>query len=356
MGLHDRLFTQYPRVLERGAQKLPLQEGDRVMDRGFAGAPQSTHLSDGYGHINRISEDGRTAEVVWDNQAVTKTSIRTLMRVSRSWVPTPHDSAYELPRFGPKDAVILGNGDRGMVLAEVTGPTGFKSFRVQITDSMDQASVGRRVFATGSGMIKAAGLGPETVASVYRPDGEIIGVVGCELAVDQHAQQVGLQKHSSLPSDSGMLFPYNPPQNVSFHMGAVQFPIDVVFVDGSGHIAGIEHNCQPGVDASWTSPGRVAAVLEVTGGWCADRGVYPGDIVSLRTTKTAQETFDPMRSDDHTRAPTDIRPDAPDRFKGHDTPDEMLATQPLDGQHFEQQIGYDPAVDFGDDVTITRPH
>lgn len=274
-------------------------------------------------------------------------------------------------QFKIGDKVALGNGDIGKVIKECVGPTGFKSYRVQVTASSAPMTVGRRVYSTVNGMAKIAGLEPEIVASFYSHEtNNRIAVVGCEIAYEEREQQIGLQKHSSLPQDGGMLFPYNPPQTVMFHMGSVQFPIDVIFINGSGVITDIQHNRSPGTDERWGSKGRVAGVLEVNGGFCRSRGIVPGDFVGVRTVKTAQEAFAPEEQSNRPDSsaphalPSNLEKPAltPEQFEGRgQTPDQILnpehgspMAEPLDKGHWDSQHGYDPTQSFGDSVT-TRP-
>jgi uncharacterized membrane protein (UPF0127 family) len=246
-------------------------------------------------------------------------SISAITRVADRYEPAFHDSAFELPKFTPGTKVVLGNGDRGRVLEQLTGPTGFKSFRIQIDKSIDSSSIGRRVFATQNAMLKVGRLLPDSIVSIFKEGTtEAVGIVGCELAVSQTAQMVGLQKYSSLPSENGMLFPYDPPRDVAFHMGDVSFPIDVVFVDGNGKIAAIEPDCQPGQDQYWKHR-RIAAVLEVNGGWCDERGIHVGDRVRIGTAKSADQMMHTLTGP---KIESDDRGD--DRFLSQQTNDDIL--------------------------------
>ena len=288
----DMLFQKYPVIAKRAATKPPLREGDLVVDAGYIGIPEL--VDDATGRI--MSRSGDYARVEWRNGDKENVHVAHLVRIKENYIPEFHDSAYELPKFSPGMRVILGNGDSARVVERVTGPTGFNSFRVQIEGSINPLYIGRRVYATPDGMYRVAGLAPDTVAAFYK-DGKLSpkATIGCEIVIDDIDQQVGLQKYSSLPHDDGMLFPYEPPRNVTFHMGKVAFPIDVVFVGPHGRIAAIEENCEPGIEQYW-SHGRVSAVIEVNGGWCADHDIVVGDLVRLSNTRHAQETMEPHQN------------------------------------------------------------
>ncbi|BAQ62432.1 exported protein [Geminocystis sp. NIES-3708] len=51
-----------------------------------------------------------------------------------------------------------------------------------------------------------------------------------EIAATPQQQSIGLMYRNSLPPNRGMLFPFNPPQTVSFWMKNVSIPLDMIFV------------------------------------------------------------------------------------------------------------------------------
>jgi uncharacterized membrane protein (UPF0127 family) len=88
----------------------------------------------------------------------------------------------------------------------------------------------------------------------------------------------GLQPFSKLGSTEAMLFPFESLSSVTFHMGKVKFPIDIMFLleDGDNvlKIAKIVHNACPGEDARWTC--AATHVLEVKGNTCNKLGLKVG--------------------------------------------------------------------------------
>jgi len=349
--LAERLFQKYPVVVNRGAARLPLQEGDLVTDAGFADLPML--VDDSTGRI--IARNGSYARIEWRTGEREEVHVANLVRVQEKYIPDFPESAYDIPKFGPGTRVVLGNGDSARVVEKVTGPTGFHSFRVEIEKSANPLYVGRRVYATPDAMYRVAGLAPEVVASFYR-DGKITATatIGCEVVVDDTDQQIGLQKYSSLSQDDGMLFPYDPPRKVTFHMGSVSFPIDVIFVGPHGRIAAIEEDCEPGVEQYW-SHGRISAVIEVNGGWCAARSVVVGDLIRLANTRRAQEDYQPhvnrndMNNFNVNRGPDNKYTTAPGntRYKDRSIPEDILNSgdsifSSPTTQTPKQQIGRDP--------------
>lgn len=89
----------------------------------------------------------------------------------------------------------------------------------------------------------------------------------------------GLEVFSSLAERCGMLFPFDSRDYVTFHMGSVQFPIDIVFLTTTASglkVAKIVHNAQPG-DASFWSCNDTSYVLEIPGGSCRKYNINVGD-------------------------------------------------------------------------------
>ena len=89
-------------------------------------------------------------------------------------------------------------------------------------------------------------------------------------------QQHGLMFYRSLGADEGMIFPYEPPQSVSFWMHNTLIPLDMVFIREDGTIARIA-TAKPLDDTPVPAGEPVAAVLEIRGGRAAELGIREGD-------------------------------------------------------------------------------
>ena len=83
----------------------------------------------------------------------------------------------------------------------------------------------------------------------------------------------------SLPGDRGMIFPYDPPQDVSFWMKNTLIPLDIIFIRGDGRIARIA-NARPLDETPLPSGEPIAVVLEIRGGRAAELGIKEGDVAS----------------------------------------------------------------------------
>ena len=103
-------------------------------------------------------------------------------------------------------------------------------------------------------------------------------VYTADVAETPAQKTAGLEVFSSLEDKQGLLFPFDPPDHVTFHMGSVRFPIDIIFLteDHFGlRVAKIVHNAQPGVGDFWSSQ-DTHFVLEIPGGSCHTNGIEVG--------------------------------------------------------------------------------
>jgi uncharacterized membrane protein (UPF0127 family) len=112
-------------------------------------------------------------------------------------------------------------------------------------------------------------------------------VVECDVANTYQKQVVGLQSYSSLRPDTGLLFTYSMAQPLTYHMGTVIFPIDIVFAD-QNKIMKIYHNCQPN-SMDLYSCAYASRVIEVVGNFCAFHDIEEGDHIFYADDK--EESF-----------------------------------------------------------------
>ena len=96
-------------------------------------------------------------------------------------------------------------------------------------------------------------------------------------AVDEQAR--GLMFRSNLPDTSGMLFPYDPPRELTMWMKNTYIPLDMVFIRADGIVHRIEMRTEPLSETVISSGGPMAAVLELAGGAAERLGLKPGDRV-----------------------------------------------------------------------------
>lgn len=105
-----------------------------------------------------------------------------------------------------------------------------------------------------------------------------------EVADTPETRTQGLSGRESLPKDHGMWFVFTDENTRTFWMKDMHFPIDIVWLDRSMHIVGIEQEATPpesGVNDEallrYESPPNTQYVLELNAGVAAEAGLEPGD-------------------------------------------------------------------------------
>jgi len=109
------------------------------------------------------------------------------------------------------------------------------------------------------------------------PKGQVkIGgvLLDVDIANTPQLQTKGLQYHTPLSYGQGMLFPFSQPQVIPIWMKEMQFPIDIIWFDGSGNVLHVEKNAPACTVDPCTIYGQditqAQYVLEVASGF-ADR-------------------------------------------------------------------------------------
>ncbi len=85
----------------------------------------------------------------------------------------------------------------------------------------------------------------------------------------------------SLAPDHGMIFPYEPPQQVAFWMKNTLIPLDIVYIRPNGTIARIT-NAQAMDLTPLPSGEPVIGVLEIRAGRAKELGIKTGDRVEWK--------------------------------------------------------------------------
>jgi len=107
-----------------------------------------------------------------------------------------------------------------------------------------------------------------------------------EIADTPQQQNQGLAGHQPLSDNQAMLFPYSPPQQVSFWMKGMSFPIDIIYIS-SDQIVQIYSQVpvpSPSETNLKTYPSNqpVDYVLETAAGWTDKYSIGIGDKVILQ--------------------------------------------------------------------------
>ncbi len=100
-----------------------------------------------------------------------------------------------------------------------------------------------------------------------------------EVATTPAQMEQGLMFRRSLPPDSGMLFDYGAPSMAMMWMKNTLIPLDMLFVDSTGHIVNIHERAVPGSLATIAAAAPVRAAIELNGGTASRLGIRPGDRV-----------------------------------------------------------------------------
>jgi hypothetical protein len=100
-----------------------------------------------------------------------------------------------------------------------------------------------------------------------------------EVAATPDQQETGMMFRRSVAGDRGMIFPYDPPQEVAFWMKNTLIPLDMIFIRPDGRIGRIAANAVPESLDPVPSGQPIAAVLEIGGGRSAELGIREGDRV-----------------------------------------------------------------------------
>jgi hypothetical protein len=100
--------------------------------------------------------------------------------------------------------------------------------------------------------------------------------VEVELARDDAARERGLMYRRSMPDDHGMLFSWDYEGQRTFWMRNTCIPLDMLYVDKDGFVAGILEQVPTLNDAPRGIKCPVAHVLELNAGWARAHGIAPG--------------------------------------------------------------------------------
>jgi uncharacterized protein len=100
-----------------------------------------------------------------------------------------------------------------------------------------------------------------------------------EVAATPQQQEIGLMFRRSLAGNRGMIFPYDPPQEVAFWMKNTLIPLDIVFIGVGGKIVRIT-NAEAMDLTPLPSGAPVTGVLEIRAGRAKELGIREGDKVS----------------------------------------------------------------------------
>ncbi len=108
-----------------------------------------------------------------------------------------------------------------------------------------------------------------------------------EVVREESARNRGLMFRQSMPAGDGMLFDYDPPQEIAFWMKNTYIPLDILFIGADGRIITIAAKTTPLSLERIPSGGPARAVLEINGGLSGKLGIGVGDRVRHRLFEAA---------------------------------------------------------------------
>ena len=106
-----------------------------------------------------------------------------------------------------------------------------------------------------------------------------VQVFSVEVATTEEEKQTGLMYRKELADGKGMLFDFNPEQEVSMWMKNTYVSLDMIFIRADGRVLRIAENTEPMSTKIISSRGPARAVLEVVAGTAQKYGIRPGDRV-----------------------------------------------------------------------------
>ena len=106
-----------------------------------------------------------------------------------------------------------------------------------------------------------------------------VQVFSVEMATTEKEKETGLMYRKELADGKGMLFDFNPEQEVSMWMKNTYVSLDMIFIRADGRILRIAENTEPMSTKIISSKGPARAVLEVVAGTAQKYGIRPGDRV-----------------------------------------------------------------------------
>jgi uncharacterized membrane protein (UPF0127 family) len=130
-------------------------------------------------------------------------------------------------------------------------------------------------FAVANAPVRAASF--QTLEIATRNGVQVFSV---EMATTDEEKQTGLMYRKELADGKGMLFDFNPEQEVSMWMKNTYISLDMIFIRADGRILRIAENTEPLSTRIISSRGPARAVLEVPAGTAQKYGIQPGDRVA----------------------------------------------------------------------------
>jgi len=120
-------------------------------------------------------------------------------------------------------------------------------------------------------------------------------VIPVEIADTPETLQKGLSGRLHLPKRHGMLFLFPNTDSYAFWMPNMNFPIDLLWVNESGRIVGIEESMLPEINMEkphyYSPPEPVKYVIELNAGFVKKHAINVGQAVIIPDTSTGHRAI-----------------------------------------------------------------
>ena len=108
-------------------------------------------------------------------------------------------------------------------------------------------------------------------------------LLAVRLAETPEQHRTGLSGASPLQENEGMLFIYDEPGQIMFHMKDVAFPLSIAFADKNGKILAIQNMSLDNTSRIYLSPVGTQFAVEVNQGWFAAKGIENGEEIGIQS-------------------------------------------------------------------------
>lgn len=103
-----------------------------------------------------------------------------------------------------------------------------------------------------------------------------------EVAISKAQHEKGLSDRKSLAENHGMLFLFQREDKECFWMKDMEFPLDIIWVDGAKKVVHLERNVSPDTYPQAICPSEKATyVIELNAGQAAEAGILPGQVLNF---------------------------------------------------------------------------
>ena len=114
---------------------------------------------------------------------------------------------------------------------------------------------------------------------------KLLSKIDIEVAQTPDQEQQGLMYRHSMADSLGMLFVFDVEEQQSFWMKNTYISLDIIYVNANKEIVSIAANCKTLSEDAIPSNGKAKYVVEVNGGYAAQKGLKAGDKIDYTVTK-----------------------------------------------------------------------